>query len=85
MKKRGLRDSAPWGLFRGLSLYLDMPEQVGRTQRWGGYYKTVSRWILGTSNGEIPLIFELPLGFSVANAGAGPKNGDFCRGIREYF
>jgi hypothetical protein len=25
----------------------------------------VSRWILCTWNGEIPLIFELPLGFSV--------------------
>jgi len=80
-----LRNSALWGLFRGLSLYLEMPEQVGRTQRSGKYCRKVSRWILCTCSGEIALIFDLPLGFSVAKAGAGATNGDFCRGIGDYF
>ena len=32
--------------------------------------------ILSTRNGEIPLIFELPLGFSVGKAGAGAIYGE---------
>ena len=44
------------------------------------YCRKASRWIPCTWNGEIPLILELPLGFSVAKAGAGAKNGDFWRG-----
>jgi len=28
-----------------ISLYLEMPEQVGRTQRSGKYCRTVCRWI----------------------------------------
>jgi hypothetical protein len=45
----------------------------------------VSRWIPGTWNGEIPSIFELPLGFSVAKAVAGAKNGDFWTEMQSYF
>src|SRR5271155_4589782 len=71
--------------FRALILYLERPEQVGRTQRSEKYCKTVSRWTSCTWNGESPLTFELPMGFSVAKAGAGAKNGDFWRGIRDYF
>jgi len=84
-EEKGLQHSALWGLFWAPSLYLEMSEQVGRTQRSGEYCKKVCRWILRTCKGEIVLIFELPLGFSVAKAGAGAKNGDFCRGIRDYF
>jgi len=36
-------------------------------------------------NGEIRLILELSLGFSVAKAGAGATNGDLWRGTRDYF
>ena len=80
-----MRDSALWGLFWALSLYLEMPEQLGRTQRSGGYCTKVSKWIPRSWNGEIPLIFELPLGFSVAKAGDGAKIGDFWKGITDYF
>jgi hypothetical protein len=46
-----------------LSLYLEMPEQVGRNQRLGEYCRNVFRWISRSWNGETPSIFELPLGF----------------------
>src|SRR5277367_3258756 len=59
-----------------------MPEQGGGTQRTGKYCKKVSRWISCTQNGEIPSIFELSLGFSVAKAGAGAKNGDFVEELK---
>ena len=77
-------DNAPWGLFWGVILYLEMAEHAGRTPRWGKYCKKVYIWMPCTWNGEIPLISEFPLGFSVASRGAGAKNGDFCRGIRDY-
>jgi hypothetical protein len=41
--------------------------------------------LFGVCLGEIPLIFDLPMGLSVAKPGAGAKSGDFCRGIRDYF
>ena len=34
-EEKGLRDSALWGLFWALSLYLKMPEQIGQTQGAG--------------------------------------------------
>ena len=77
-----MRDYVLWRLFWGLSLYLEMPEQGGGTQRTGKYCKKVSRWISCTQNGEIPSIFELSLGFSVAKAGAGTKNGDFVEELK---
>ena len=40
-------------------------------------FRKVSIWILCTWNGEIPSIFELPLGFSVEIAVAGAKNECF--------
>jgi len=69
IEKRACAGSAVWGLFWDLSLYLDIPEQVGRNQRSGKYSKKVCRWIPCTWNGEILSIFELPLGFSVAKVG----------------
>jgi hypothetical protein len=37
-----------------LFLYLDMPEQIGRTQGAGEYCRLVCQWILYTWNDEIP-------------------------------
>ena len=79
-----MRDIATWGLFRTVILYLEMAEQAARKQRSGKYCRKVCRWIPYTWDGEIRLILEFPLGFSVAKGSAGAKNGDFCRGIRDY-
>ena len=43
----------------------------------GEYSRGADIWILWTWNDEIQWIIELPVGFSVANAGAGAKNGIF--------
>jgi hypothetical protein len=59
------------GGFGALLLYLEMPEQVGRTQSMGEYCKRASLWILWTLNAEIPSLTELPSGFSVAKPLAG--------------
>jgi hypothetical protein len=42
------------------------------------------RWILYTWDAEIPCIIELPLGLSVAKAGAGAKNGILYRDARFF-
>jgi hypothetical protein len=54
-----------------------MPEPGARTQGPGKYCRRVRRWIRWTWNAEILWIIELPVGFSVAKAGAGAKNGIF--------
>ena len=51
-----------------------MPELGARTQGPETYCRIVYRWILYPWNDEIPLIIELPVAFSVANAGAGNAN-----------
>jgi hypothetical protein len=68
-----------------LFLYLEMPEQVGRTQGAGNYCRKVSRWVLCTGKAEIRSIFELPLGFSVEIAVAGAKNGYFWTEMQGSF
>ena len=50
-----------------------MPELGAWTQGLGDYRRKVSIWILRTWNAEILCIIELPVGFSVAKAGAGDK------------
>jgi hypothetical protein len=47
------------------------------SENLGKYCKKVSGWIICTWNGEIPSIFRLPLGFSIAKAGAAAKMGNF--------
>jgi hypothetical protein len=54
-----------------------MPELGGRTQGPGKYSKAVCRSISLAWNAEILWIIEVPVGFSVANTGAGAKNGIF--------
>jgi hypothetical protein len=54
-----------------------MPEPGARPQGLGKYWRNVCRLILLAWNAEIPCIIEVPVGFSVANAGAGAKNGIF--------
>ena len=70
--------------FLALFLYLEMSEQGGWTQGLGRYRRKAYRWMLRIWNGEIHLIIGLPLGFSVANAGAGAKNGHFWGQIGEF-
>ena len=43
----------------------------------GKYWRSVSRWIVCTCNGEIPPIIELTLVFSVELAVADARNGCF--------
>jgi hypothetical protein len=54
-----------------------MPELGARTQGPGKCWRRVCRSILLAWNTEIPWIIEVPVGFSVANAGAGAKNWIF--------
>jgi hypothetical protein len=71
---KGLAENCAIGRFGVLFLYLEMPEQIGRTQGAGVYCIIVCRWILYTWSDEIPLIPEVAVGFSVANSGGGAKN-----------
>ena len=77
-----MRTFAAGGVFWVLSLYLEMLEQIGRTQRSGKYCRNVSRWIPCTWKGDIRTIFELPVGVSVAKVVAGAKNGIFGQRCR---
>jgi hypothetical protein len=77
--RKGLAEIFEIGRFGALFLYLEMPELGARTQGPGKYCRKVSTWILRTGNAEILCIIELPVGFSVAKAGAGDKIGFLYR------